>query len=161
MNKEAMYHEHKYFMDYIVYNFLSKYPSFYYMKEDLQAECYLKFMELTERYDGSSCEFITFLGSQLPGYLHHRIRAEIILGLKTANYRDEYGVAETETYEMGDVFEEMLENAELTERAKTILRMKFVQDMSEAEIGKELGVSQQAVNRQLQRSYAKIKDTYE
>ena len=160
MNKDAMFKEHKYYMDYIVYSFLSKYPTFYYMKEDLQSECYVKFVELLNKWNKEDCTLVTYLGAHLPGYLHHRIRKEIILGVNTGRYKDEYGTAE-ETYEMGDNFSEILNNAGLTKRQEVTLRMKFEEDMSEQEVAEVLEVTQQAINRTLQRSYVKIRSTYE
>jgi len=159
-DKAKMFIEYKYYMDYVVYSFLSLHPTYYYMKDDLQSECYLRFLELVDSYrEDEGAVFTTYLKSSLDGYLLNRIKYETKITIKSNRYKQEYGSLE-EMYEMENPFDKIITDAELTPKQENVIRMKFEDDIPEAKIAKRLSVTQQAVNRILKRAYAKILNTY-
>ena len=158
--KEELFIENKYYIDYIVYNFLSEHPSYYYMKEDLQAECYLKFLELIDKFDGEKSKFTTYLKSQLTGWLYVWVRTETITSIKAKRFKDEHKDKE-EDYTMDDQFLDLLDNADLTDKQRYCITEKFENDKTTGEIGKELGVTRQAVDKILNRAFVKISKTYD
>ena len=48
------------------------------------------------------------------------------------------------------------ENAQLTERERTVLRLRFEDDLKQREIGRRLGVSQMQVSRIMRKALGKI-----
>ena len=159
MNKEtkdALYREHKAYISYMVYTFMSYHPTFLYLREDMEAECALKFLHICDKYDGESSKFTTFLYSQLNFYMRNFLSKEIKISTgESAMELEAFNTdPEPETFYR---FEEIMTDGNATENQKEILRAKFIHEQTEAEIAEDLGITQQAVHNTIKRAVKKMK----
>jgi RNA polymerase sigma factor (sigma-70 family) len=156
--KEKMYIEEKEYISYIIFSFLEMNPTFYYMREDFEAECALEFLLIVDRYDPDR-------GMKWSTYLYQCINWCLIRLLAKEAKEDitqkafisatplEIFCSTSDT----DNFEDILMDGECTMNQKEILRLKFIEGLTEEEIADELDITQQAVNRSVQRAFKRIR----
>jgi RNA polymerase sigma-70 factor (ECF subfamily) len=156
---EALFKEHKYYIDAIVEKFIQEWPTFRYMKDDWASECYLFFCEKVGDFEPEGeAKFSTWLNSWIYGRLRNLLKKEIRESQRNEAYAEENKDAILCSDSELDEFELMIED--LTENQKQVMRLRFKQDKTEKEIASLLNISQQAVSRTVKRATESLRKSY-
>ena len=151
-----MYKAERGYISYQVYIFMQSNNISFELREDLEAECALHFMNIVEKYDGESSKFSTFLMNQLRYYMLNYIRKEIKISNGEQDLAEEFRNNPPDTNEFYG-FEAILEDGGCTQNQKEILRYYFILGEIESWIAQEMGVTQQAISNTILRALKKMK----
>jgi RNA polymerase sigma factor (sigma-70 family) len=145
--KEALYLEHKDYIEILIWHFLNEHPFNAYLK-DLIQEMALKFLEILEGYDPKKAALTTLIYLAIPRACSNYCRRESM----ERKMRGELVHLMEDSYEVDfEHFNRMVDHDNLTEIQKDILRMRFVLGMTYREIA-ELQDKDESTIRESERS---------
>jgi len=153
-----LFEEHQAYIKRIVGSFLKRYPSYYYLVDDLVGACNLKFLRIVKKFDeDAGVQFTSFLWDQLWYYCLKEIEKETKIHEGERLYAEEEVHLRDDTYDL-PYFETLLEKGDCTPGQAEVLRCRFIAGMTYDEIAEVLGVTKQAVYNQEQRALRKMRD---
>ena len=158
--KGVLFEEHKGYIDTLVAMFIIKHKTFYYLKSDLCSECYLKFLEVIDDYDGELSKFTTYIYGHMLSAIKNYVNKEFMVDMRHDKYAKSIEEEPDEYMGTPFVFDEMIECEDITDHQKEVLTMYFKQDMTQADIAKAFGVSQKSISVLIQKGLKHLRKKF-
>jgi RNA polymerase sigma factor (sigma-70 family) len=152
--KTKLYEENRYYIRFIVVNFLKVNPSYWYMVDDMEAEMTMEFLRLLDTFDEERGKLSSYIHMRLWSCLKKMITKEYLTQTAEQVYTEINPLPES--YEPGQ-FEKLLKYVDLSCNQRDILRLRFILGYTYDEVAEELGVTKQAVSQAEKRAIEHFK----